>query len=174
MAKKSREHSLHYLNQEYSAMRWLAKQGLTPEEIREFRWGYVDETTKEITVPSKVLHWRYDRSSNQLYRQESERKIKISIKGSGHEWFFLESKTPSHFWVFTAYMPKGWRKEVAREALFPLEVVEKCCRDVQIEAKIPLQLFADYGNIEVSKLNIQKSKPVELVEEAEIVTEAKD
>ena len=59
-------------------------------------------------------------------------------------------------------------------AIFPPEVVEKCCRDIQIEAKIPLQLFADYGNIEVSKLNIQKSKPVELVEEAEIVTEAKD
>ena len=123
MAKKSREHSLHYLNQEYSAMRWLAKQGLTPEEIREYRWGYVDETTREITVPSKVLHWRYDRSSNRLYRQESERNIKIPIRGSGHEWFFLESKTPSHFWVFTAYMPKGWHKEVAREALFPLEVV---------------------------------------------------
>lgn len=174
MADKCREHSLHYLNQEFSAMRWLAKQGLTPEEIREFRWGRIDETTREITIVAKVIHCRFDRASHQLYKQESNREIKIPIKGSGHEWFFLESKTPSHFWVFTAHKPKGWRKEKAREALFPLEVVEKVCRDVQIEAKIPLKLFDDYGNIEISKLNIQKSKTVELIEEAEIVAEAKN
>lgn len=174
MAANSQEHSLHYLNQEFSAMRWLAKQGLTPEEIREFRWGRVDETTREITIMAKVLHYRYDRDTCQLYKQESKREIKIPIKGSGQEWFFLKSKTPSLFWVFTAHKPKEWRREEAREALFPLEVVEKCCKDVRIEAKIPLKIFDDYGKIEVSKLNIQKSKTVELIEEAEIVTEAKN
>lgn len=173
MTVNSREHSLQYLNQEYAAMRWLAKQGMTPEEIRELTWGKIDEDTRTISVVSKIIHCRYDIESHQLYRQEEKREIRLPIIGSGHEWFFLKSKTPSHFWVFTAYRPKGWRKEVAREALFPLGVVEKACRDVEITTKSPLKLFDDYGNIEVSKLNIQKSKTVELIEEAEVVTEAK-
>ena len=174
MANKGREHTLHYLNQEFAAMRWLAKQGLTPEEIREFRWGNVDETTRTISVKQSVFHYRYDLTSQRLYKMESKREIKIPCANSEQEWFFLKSKTPSHFWMFTSYKPKGWRKEEGRKALFPLEVVEKCCRDVQIEAKMSLNFLNDYGNIEVSKLNIQKSKTVELIEEAEIVTEAKN
>ena len=57
MAKKQsnkREYSLHYLNQQFSAMRWLAKQGLTPEEIREARWGMIDDAEKVITIKTYI------------------------------------------------------------------------------------------------------------------------
>ena len=76
-------------------------------------------------------------------------------------------------WMFTAHRPKSWRKEQGREALFPLEAVENCCRGiVENPSTNPLTLAVGYGNIEVSKLNIQNLKTVEQIEEADIKTEA--
>jgi hypothetical protein len=170
---KSREHDLHYLNQEYSAMRWLAKQGLTPEEIREFTWGRVDESEKVVKIRRVIFSIRYDRGTGHIFQQEHKKEVKISFKGSGHEWFFTKSPMYNVTWMFTAHRPKSWRKEQGREALFPLEAVKNCCRDI---AEIPstnlLTLAVGYGNIEVSKLNIQNLKTVEQIEEAEIKTEA--
>lgn len=170
---KSREHDLHYLNQEYSAMRWLAKQGLTPEEIREFTWGRVDEFEKVIKIRRVIFNIRYDRDTGHTFRQEHKKEVKISFKGSGHEWFFTKSRMYNATWMFTAHRPKSWRKEQGREALFPLEVVENCCRGiVENPSTNPLTLAVGYGNIEVSKLNIQNLKTVEQIEEADIKTEA--
>lgn len=169
---KNREWSVQYLNQQYSAMRWLAKQGLTPEEIREFTWGQVDESEKIVKIRKVIFSIRYDRDTGHIFRQEHKKEVKISFKGSGHEWFFAESGI-YNTWVFTAHRPKSWRKEQGREALFPLEVVENCCRDiVEIQSTNLLTLAVGYGNIEVSKLNIQNLKTVEQIEEAEIKTEA--
>lgn len=170
---KSREYDLHYLNQEYSAMRWLAKQGLTPEEIREFTWGQVDESEKVVKIRRVIFSIRYDRNTGHIFRQEHKKEVKVSVKGSEHEWFFIKSVIPNFTWMFTAHRPKSWRKEQGREALFPLEVVENCCRDiVEIQSTNLLTLAVGYGNIEVSKLNIQNLKTVEQIEEAEIKTEA--
>lgn len=180
MARKIKEWDLRYLNQQYSAMRWLAKQGLTPSEIREFRWGQVDEADKTITVRKKIINLKYDMGKKSyLMKDEDDREVKIDLRGSEHEWFFLKSKILNFFWVFTAYPPKSWRKEEGRESLFPLEVVERCCRDISATpVDTSLLTFIDgCANIEISKLNIQKQESEELVEgaiDAEIVTEAND
>jgi hypothetical protein len=128
---KSREYSLHYLNQQYSAMRWLAKQGLTPEEIREFRWWQVDELGRVVILRKNILGVRLER--------------KISFKGSGHEWFFMKSPMYNVSWVFTAYRPKSWRRELGREALFPIEVVEKCCTQVPQKSPRKIHKLIDFG-----------------------------
>ena len=173
MAKNS-SYSLHYLNQEFAAMRWLATQGLRPDEIRELRWGQIDETDRTITIRQRLVNILYDRDSGQISRREYDHKIKIPLVGSGCEYFFLKSKTPSLFWVFTEHRPKGWRREESREALFPLEVVEKCCQDLQIQNTSPLTFLDECGTIEISKLNIHKSKTTELIREAELVVEANE
>lgn len=167
-------HSLSYLEQEFSAMRWLAEQGLTPEEIREFRWGLVDETERTVLIKRKFVSYKYNREDGTIFRTEDIREVRVSLKGSGQEQFFLKSKTPSFFWVFTEHWPKGWRKEDAREALFPLSVVENCCRKTQITNSSTLTFIDGCANIEISKLNIHKSKTKELTREAEIVIEASD
>lgn len=170
---KNREWSVQYLNQQYSAMRWLAKQGLTTNEIREFHWGQIDEFTHTITVKRGVVSLMYDSKTQLIYKKETTHPIKIEYKGSGHEWFFEKSGMYNAVWTFTAYKPKSWRKEKGREALFPLEVVEKICRDLALPTFQPLTFLSDCANIEVSKLNIQNLETVERIEEAEVVAEAK-
>lgn len=167
----AKEYRLHYLNQQYSAMRWLAKQGLTPEAIREFRWGFVDETTKVIKVVSKVFYIKYDLETGMVARTEEERELHIPIKGSGHEWFFLESKFKCP-WMFTTRPPVTWRKEGSRKYLFPLEVVEKMCRNIEITDTVSMLTKSGiFDKIEVSKLNITKMKTKEPTEEAEVLIE---
>lgn len=170
---KNREWSVQYLNQQYSAMRWLAKQGLTTSEIREFHWGQVDEFTHTITIQKIVVSLMYDPNSQSIYKKQTEQPIKISYRGSGHEWFFEKSGMYNVVWTFTAHRPKSWRKEQGREALFPLEVVEKICRDLKLPEFNPLTFISDCANIEISKLNIQNLETAGQIEEAEIVAEAK-
>ena len=171
---KNREYSLHYLNQQYSAMRWLAKQGLTPEEIREMTWGKVDEVTKTIKLVKKVVFIKYDPIIQSGVFDEEERELHIPIRGTGHEWFFLESKFKCP-WMFTQFSPVSWRKKESRVALFPLEVVEKCCRDLLPTDRISTLTDMDFfGNIEISKLNVTKMKTAELEDKAMQAVEAKN
>lgn len=179
MAIKQRgavEHSHAYLNQEYSAMRWLAKQGLSPEEIREFGWGSVDEESKAIKLRRKFVHVKYDIATGAGKQDEEIKEITISLKGTGHEYFFLKSKTPSYFWVFTAYAPgpKDWRREDSKKALFPLEVVKWACRGIEDCGKqgdiSTLTKMEKFGNIEITKLNIAN---LERIKEASTTAEAK-
>lgn len=161
-----------YLNQQYSAMRWLAKQGLTPEEIRTFTWGRVDESKKTVELSRKFFHIKYDLKTG-IGKQDEEMKTrKVSVKGTGHEWFFTKSRIPCFSWMFTAYPPKSWRRELAKEALFPLEVVEWACRGVENCGKLcnfggvsVLTESENFGKLKVSKLNFAN---LERVEEAEI------
>lgn len=165
-----REWPHNYLQQQFSAMRWLAEQGFTPVEIREFRWGMVDEGDRTITVRPMIRHIHYDRNHQTIIADTIDREpIKIPIKGTGHEWFFLRSKYKCP-WMFTAHEPKTWRKQGSREALFPLSVVEKCCRGIeQINNSSILTKLDKFDNIEVSKLNITKMKTEEPIEEAEVI-----
>lgn len=174
MAKQQstrREYSLHYLNQQFSAMRWLAKQGLTPEEIREARWGMVDEADKTISFETYISSALFDLKTGLIVSNpdRQRRELKIPIKGTGHEWFFLESKYMCP-WMFTAHQPKTWRREGSREALFPLEVVEKMCRDLPTSnAMSVLTNNEKCARIELSKLNITKTKRIEQIQEADVI-----
>ena len=153
-----------YLNKQFAAMRWLAGQGLTPEEIREMRWGAVDETTKKIKLRQTFFFIRYDLKTKSMIKDEYDREIYIDIKGSGNEWFFLESKYRCP-WMFTAYPPKTWRKEGSKKALFPLNVIERNIKDLSTKDSTRVLTFSDlFANIEVSKLNITNSKPKGLIE----------
>lgn len=163
-----KEYDVRYLNQQFSAMRWLAMQGLEPAEIRVMRWGSVDEVDKTIRINQKMFFIRLDKETGVVSRMEDEKEIRIPIKGSGHEWFFLKSKFKCP-WMFTEHPPKTWRKEGSKEALFPLEVVENACRDLATPGISVLTFAAEFGNIEVSKLNITNPKPEGLIEEAEVV-----
>lgn len=173
MAKEQstrREYSLHYLNQQFSAMRWLAKQGLTPEEIREARWGMIDDAEKVITIKTYISSALFNLETGMLIAKPSteHRELKIPIKGTGHEWFFLESKFMCP-WMFTAHQPKTWRREGSREALFPLEVVEKMCRDLPTSNGMSvLTNMEEFARIRVSKLNITKTKSIEQIQEADV------
>lgn len=171
---KNREWSTRYLNQQYAAMRWLAKQGLTPSEIREFNWGQVDEFTHTVKIPKTIISLMYDPKSKNVYKKETEKPIKIDYRGSGNEWFFEKSGMYNICWAFTAHQPKSWRKEQGREAMFPLEVVEKVCQDLKLPEFNPLTFISDCANIEISKLNIQNLETAGQIKEAEIVAEAKE
>lgn len=150
-------------------MRWLAKQGLTPGEIRVLSWGAVDETTKTIEIRQKMFFIRYDLKTKVSTRLEDNKEIRIPIEGSGNEWFFLKSRFKCP-WMFTAHKPKTWRKQGSEEALFPVEIVEKYCSDLTPENSISALTFVEkFDNIEVSKLNITNSKQPELIKEAVVV-----
>lgn len=167
----AKEYRLHYLNQQYSAMRWLAKQGLSPVDIRKMRWGAVDETTRKIRIVNKISHIRYDTDTGMMSRVEEERELWLPIKGSGHEWFFLESKFKCP-WMFTTRPPLTWRKEGSMKYLFPLEIVEKMCRNLELtDSASVLTKSGIFDSIEVSKLNITKMKTKEPIEEAEVLDE---
>lgn len=164
-----REYDLHYLNQEYSAMRWLAKQGLTPLEIQNMTWGAVDETTKTIRLAQKTFFIRYDKETRVSNRIEDKKELYIPIRGSGHEWFFLESKFKCP-WMFTAYNPTTWRKQGSKKARFPVSQIEKICKDIRLsDSRSILTNIERFANIEISKLNITNSKPNGLIREAEVV-----
>lgn len=173
MAKEQsnkREYSLHYLNQQFSAMRWLAKQGMTPEEIREARWGMVDEADKTITIKTYLFRAQYDRETGVVARDGANqiREVKIPLSGTDHEWFFLKSKFMCP-WMFTAHQPKTWRREGSREALFPTSVIQRVCEDLAISNDMSvLTNIEKCATIRVSKLNITKTKSIEQIQEADV------
>ena len=71
--------------------------------------------------------------------------------------------------MFTAHQPKTWRREGSREALFPLEVVEKMCRDLPTSNGMSvLTNMEEFARIRVSKLNITKTKSIEQIQEADV------
>lgn len=170
MAKTNYEYGIRYLNQQFSAMRWLAKQGMTPEEIREARWGMVDEAEKTISITSTIFNIRYDQKLNVTSRIEHQTEVKIPIKETGHEWFFLKSKFKCP-WMFTAHVPKTWRKEGSREALFPLEAVQRACRGVSTSIDTNLLTKLDgRASIEVTNTNVKNMESEkEQVEEAQVI-----
>lgn len=163
----SREYSKDYLLEMYSAMRWLKEQGLSCEQIREMRWGIVDETDRNIHFPSPVTSIKMNLTTREYEENTEIKDVLIPIKGSGHEWFFLKSKYKCP-WMFTKQNPKSWRKEKSREELFSLEEIEELTKSV-IPPVLPLLLDEikaltesfDFGNIRVSIENITKTEAKE-------------
>lgn len=163
-----------YLQKQKEAIRWLFKQGLTPEQIREMRWGAVDEADKLLRIRAKITSISADLDSFDLTRTEYEREFQIQLRNSECEWFFLKSKIPCA-WMFTRERPKTWRREGSKESLYSLPQIKAICRSFY--SVDPCKRFTsnsinlltntdNFANIEISKLNITKSKTKELGKKA--------
>lgn len=172
---KNREYSESYLFEQISVMRWLKEQGLSVEQIRELRWGMIDETDRNIHFPTSVTSYKMDLNTGEVKGKTEVKDVLIPIKGSGHEWFFLKSKYKCP-WVFTKEKPKTWRKEGSRESLYSLEDVENFTKMVfspvipqlleEIES-LTKMLVSD--NIGVSIANITKAETKEQTEGKTVV-----
>lgn len=167
MAKKPyqyRPRETRMQNQQIFAMRWLASQGLTAEEIRVLRWGSVDLIRKTIRIKKPVTSYIYNEEQGIVCRKIEEKHIYLSPAGSGTEWFFFKSKTPSLFWVFLKYLPKRgvWRREHQLNLLFSVEEVEDFIRDVpKLPGKINTNLLTcepKFDTMKVAKSNITNLK----------------
>ena len=159
-----------YLQKQKEAIRWLFKQGLTPEEIREMRWGFVDDGDKLLRLRTKVTSVKVDLVSFDTTTAEYEHEFKIDLRHTQCEWFFLKSKI-SCAWMFTRERPKTWRKEGSKESLYSLSDIQDICRRIypvdpckrfNLDSINLLTNSDNFANIEVSKLNITKPKTKEL------------
>lgn len=159
-----------YLQKQKEAMWWLLELGLTPEEIREMRWGSVDDGEKVLLIRRMVTFEKVDLKTWQIERSEYEKIFKIPLRHTECEWFFLKSKIPCP-WMFTRERPKTWRREGSKESLYSLAAVEKICSEtpsidpckcLESDSINLLTKMDKFVNIEVSKLNITKSKTKEL------------
>ena len=163
-----------YLQKQKEAIRWLFKQGLTPEEIREMRWGAVDDADKLLRIRARITSVTADLNSSKSTRTEYEHEFRIQLRHSECEWFFLKSKI-SCAWMFTRERPKTWRREGSKESLYSLSDIRAICRTNH--SVDPCKMFNldsinlltnpdNFANIEVSKLNITKPKTKELESKA--------
>lgn len=159
-----------YLQKQKEAIWWLLELGLTPEEIRVLHWGCVDDADKMFIFRTKVTFLKADLATGEIRREEYDKELKISLRGTKCEWFFLKSKIPCP-WMFTRERPKTWRREGSKESLYSLAEVEKICSEcstvypckkVESDSISLLTNLDEFANIEVSKLNITKMKTEEL------------
>ena len=164
-----REYTESYLFEQVSAMRWLKEQGLTCEQIRDMRWGMVDESARCIYFPTSITSLKIDLETGETVKNNEIKNVTIHIKGSGHEWFFLKSKFICP-WMFTRQVPRSWRKGKSREDCYSLEDVEKFT-DKTFTPVIP-PLFEEIDeltkalktdNIRVSIVNITNPEIIEQV-----------
>lgn len=147
-----------YLEEQHRAIRWLAEQGLTHEEIRVFNWGNVMEDERALRIFHKVCSIRYDRETGMIAREENEREIRVALVGTECEHFFLKSRIWCH-WAFLREKPKTWRRKGSAGSLYSLSDIQRICAELtpQLSGNI-LTLAEMFGTMKVSKLNITKSK----------------
>lgn len=140
-------------NQQILAMRWLASQGLTAEEIRAFRWGNVDEFNRSITLTKPVVSCIHDREQGIICTRIDKKSVRFSPVGSGTEWFFFKSPTPSLFWVFVKYYHKNghWRAEQQLEILYSTEEIEGFIENHEKLSTRLLTLEESFATMKVSK-----------------------
>ena len=159
-----------YLQKQKEAIGWLLELGLTPEEIRVLRWGCVDDLDKVFIFCTEVTYLKANLDTGEIQREECYKELKISLRGTRCEGFFLKSKIPCP-WMFTRERPKTWRREGSKESLYSLSEIKAICRkfnSVYPCKKLSLNSINlltnpdNFANIEVSKLNITKSKTKEL------------
>lgn len=165
-----------YLQKQKEAIGWLLELGLTPEEIRVLRWGCVDDADKVFIFRTEVTYIKADLGTGEVQREECHRELKISLKGTMCEWFFLKSKIYCA-WMFTRERPRTWRREGSKESLYSLaEMQEICdsfysvgpCKAIESDSINLLTNLDEFANIEVSKLNITKSKTKELESKTQV------
>lgn len=158
-----------YVEAHKEAMRYLAKQGLTVEEIREARWGrIVDEADKVVMIDTSITSIRYDRNTGLFFSETHDgRTRKIPVKETGLEWFFLKSRIMCP-WMFVRVVPKTWRKEGSRECLYSLSEIEEILGNDLCSTSINTSLLTklpEFDTIRVSNLNITKLKTERAIED---------
>lgn len=165
----NREYSESYLFEQIEAMRWLKEQGLSCEQIRDMRWGMVDETDRCIHFPTSVTSLKANLKTGEIVKNTEVKDVLIRIKESGHEWFFLKSKYKCA-WMFTKQVPKSWRKEKSREDCYSLEAVENFTKGIPtsvispfIEELNELTKALEFDSIRVSIANITNPETKEQV-----------
>lgn len=153
-----RSFNKEYLREQHRAIRWLAEQGLMPEEIRVFNWWNVLETERALRISHNVCSIRYNRETGAMVREENKRQIRIALAGTECEHFFLKSRIWCH-WTFLRERPKTWRRDGSVSSLYSLSDIQRICGKLapQLSDNV-LTLAEKFGTIEVSKLNITKSK----------------
>lgn len=162
----NREWSESYLFEQVSAMRWLREQGLDCEQIRNMRWGRVDESARTISVVVPVTSFRLD-ENGKVERETNDREITISVKGSGCEWYFLKSKFKCP-WMFVRENPKRWNREETEKLLYSLQDVENFTKQIRPSVDKSTLDFVDsltktleFDKMKVSILNITNENLVE-------------
>lgn len=140
-------------NQQILAMRWLASQGLKAEEIRTFRWKNVRELDRSVILTKPVVSCIYDREQGIVCTKIDQKAVRLSPVGSGTEWFFFKSKTPSLFWTFPKYYPKNgrWRAEQQLEILYSTEEIEGFIENHEKLSTRLLTLEESFATMKVSK-----------------------
>lgn len=168
---KDRSWDFGYLQKQYEAMRWLHYElGISPDEIRLYRWGAVNEGDKTLRITKKIVDLKTSRAfSGVVKHDERERTFYIELKGTPNEWFFLKSKL-SCPWMFTRERPTTWRREGSKSSLFtPGEIRRILIEDSRyVENSTPdiLKEVDIFGILEVSNLNITKMETKELERKA--------
>lgn len=130
----------------------------------------MDDLNKAFIFRTQVTYLKADLGTGEIQREECHKELKISLRGTKCEWFFLKSKIPCP-WMFTRERPRTWRREGSKESLYSLaEMQEICdsfysvgpCKNLESDSINLLTNPDNFANIEVSKLNITKSKTKEL------------
>ena len=153
-----RSYTPEYLAKQHNAMRWLAEQGLTLEEIRSFSFGNIEEWNKQLKILRSVRRVRLDLKTGNITSNDVEVWIKIPIKNTPFYNFFIKDKFPCPF-LFTREKPKSWRRELSRDSLYSSSEIHQICGKL-LDRPIndPLTKVLEFGTIEVSKLNITNLK----------------
>ncbi len=171
MSKTNRGLPLEHLEAEYRAMRWLAANGYTLEEIQKFSWADVDEFDKKARAKREVFFIKYDRETGQIIADKREKELLIPIDDREVAEFFAHSRVYCH-WCFVSERPLSWRKEKSLASLFPLCKIEEICgkpKPVEKSFISSLTQGQGFGTIKVSKVNIQNTKTKEQAMEAALV-----
>ncbi len=170
-AKVDRSYSHEYLKEQHGAMRWLAEQGIDPEDIRVFSFGNIDETKRELRVLKTIHTIRLDRKNGVILTADCQKWVKIPAKDSPFYDFFIKKKFPSCF-LFTKERPKSWRREEAEKSLYSLSDIQMICGNKSLND--PLTKTLEFDTIRVTKLNITNLKAKEQIEYRLSTSVAKD
>ena len=163
----SKEYTESYLLEQREAMIWLREQGVSCEQIRDMRWGMVDESGRCLRFPTSVTSLLYDKDTQEISQIVEEKPVMIDIRDSGHEWFFLKSKYKCP-WMFTREVPHTWKREESREYCYSLEAVENLTKTANSPVIFPILEVIDeltnnheFGSMKVAIADITNQKTKE-------------
>lgn len=140
----NRSLSPKYLAEQHKAIRWLAAQGMTANEIATLSWGAVDLADKTIRIPYKEKGIQLNWQTGEVVSTECYLYKQISVRGIATSDFFLHSRIYCH-WMFVKERPRSWRKNLSVSSLYSV------CEIEQIIGKMDLQFSKKCANIEVSE-----------------------
>lgn len=151
-----------YLKEQHEAIRWLYELGLSTADIRELRWGAVDEAEKVLKLNIPIAYLILDGKTGDIRKETETREFKISLRNHEHSDFLLKSRVYCP-WMFTRERPRTWRREGSKESLYSLPDIREICgkpRTSEVSENVLTKLLK-FGKIDISKLNITNLKNLE-------------